>query len=538
MQGVYERITGNRMTKVDAWQVPHAPREMAGWYYSIIDDPKASYMMEKRIARNESRDLFAEQYNPKSPRSGFTVQRKKGARHILDMNFPSVIARFLQDRNRYITLTLPLRDAQKLANNDTWRIAVENYLGRDFHRMVMPWLQDIARPMSQDTTHIERIASHLRKAGTMVHIGFKLVTAAKHYTMFATTMDRIGDRSVMAKAFQTYFRSPGEAREFITARSPFMDGISKRWQRDMAEKFRNFDPNRSEFRDFLIHLSFLPIDIVIGQVADVSWLAGYSKAMKKYGWDERRAIDYADKVVRDSVGSMEAKDLSRLRRGKELQKLFTMFYAYGSSEFQRFFERAAQLRIEGTTGEETSPADKSKRFWKFLGSMVLLIGVVGMVEEMIGRRRLPTAEELARSPFDQAATALPWGNVALSTFGLSDYEPDMTPIEEVFKRGHKFFTPMWEGKFHWNKSQYENLMTGIGYAFDVPSDFMATFTEGVYNWNEPNYHPWNLFIKPPYEKKRAVRGGGDSPFADTGKSPFAGTKESPFADTGESPFAK
>ncbi len=495
---VYLIITGNRLPKVQGSTVKTPYGDLAGHYYPLVDDPGASYRLEKRFAQNEMRNLFAFHYGNATTRRGFTISRVSGAEHVVEKNFPMVVTRFIQDRNRYIALTLPVRDVQKLANRVGYQTTVEHFIGKPYHRQIVPWLQDVARPSVKDAGLVAGIASFLRSAGTMVHIGFKLVTAAKHETMLATTFDRIKNPAIMQKAICAYLKHPLEIREFAHARSPYMRNIAQRWQRDLAEKFRNFDPAKSDFRDFIAKMSFLPIDIVIEHVADVSWTAGYIKAMEKYGWDESKAIDYADQVVRDTVGSSEAKDLPALMRGGELQKLFTMFCAYGITLFQRGFERTKQIGIKGTTGEEKDRPVMWKRWFALIGTVIGLCVVSGIIENIMSNRRMPTEADLLKAPLDAAASAIPRGDVIEGFFGVSSWRPEPVPAFDVLTRGWEFFHPLVSGKFKWDQYQYENLMTVGGYAMRAPTDFLATFSEGIYDWNEPDYHPWNLFIKPPY----------------------------------------
>ena len=501
MDGVYQTMTGNRLEKVQGWKVPHAPREMEGWYYPIIDDPKGSYVMEKRHALTYS-DIsqMMVKYNPKLPRKGMTNKRQEGAAHILDMNFPAVIARALQDRNRYIALTLPIRDSIKLVNNDTWRTAVESYLGQPLHRMMMPWIQDLARPQSEATTWIERSLAGLRQGSVMVHIGLILLTAFKHYPMLGLTIDRVGLPAV-SKAIGAYMRHPREVREFIEQRSPYMQGILSGWDRDIAEKLRNFDPSRSELKDMVTTAAFVPIDTVIGQVARITWTAAYSKAMEELGWDEPTAIDYADKAVRDTVGSFDPKDLSAVRRGSQLRKLITMFGTFGESLAQRIFERSAQMKIQGPTGfENKSGAPGWGRGARTILGLSLLFGMLGIFEALTDLRRPPgSASEVAEGVGEAASSSLPWGR-SVFDMAIGKRAPEITPVEEF---GRKLFDiSKWAHEEHpkWGKHIFESALTVAGYAAKLPTDFIDTLAEGIYNAGEPGWEPWNLFIKPPYEE--------------------------------------
>jgi hypothetical protein len=501
MTGVYEKVTGNRMTKVEGWKVDTPAGQVDGWYYPLIDDPQASYKMEKRFAANENRDLFSTRYNPKSPRSGFTIKRRNQADHILDMNFPGVVARFIQDRNRYIALTLPVRDAQKLANNDTWRNTVESYLGKDFHRMVMPWLQDMARPMSTDTTFIERTLSELRRRATMVHIGLKIITAVKHYPMLATAIDRLGLPTV-AKAMSVYMRHPIGTRQFIEQRDPFMANLMAKWDRDIGEQWKNFDPERSEAKALVTKAAFMPIDTVIGQVARITWLAAYKKAMDNFEWDEAKAVDYAQKAVRDTIGTFEPKDLAAVRRGSELRKLFTMFYPYGATIFQREFERAAQIGIEGTTGTEEKASSGWWRGMSAVRSFLWILGLGALVDQILSKRRLPNSPgEVAKGVTAGAANSIPFArDIAGAAMGERPYE--ISPAAGLGHSVTEIAKPVFSGQpTNWNRHLFENSLSALGYLFDLPTDQAAITLEGAYNWAQGKGEPWNVVVKPPAQEQ-------------------------------------
>jgi len=336
----------------------------------------------------------------------------------------------------------------------------------------------------------------------MVHIGLKIITAAKHYPMLTTAIDRVGLPAV-AKAASVYMRHPFGTRQFIESRDPFMANLLAKWDRDIGEMWRNFDPERSEAKALVTKAAFTPIDTVIGQVARITWLAAYKKAMDDFEWDERKAIDYAQKAVRDTVGTFEPKDLAAVRRGSELRKLFTMFYPYGATMFQREFERAAQLRIEGTTGREDDGVKPSgwMRGMRAVRSFFWILGIAAVLEQLFTKRRPPeSVGELAKGVAVSAANSVPFArDIVGASLGERPYE--ISPAAGLGRSVTEIAKPVFTGQnVNLNKHLFEDGMSMLGYLFDLPTDQMAITAEGIYNQGQPGYEPWNVLIKPPAQE--------------------------------------
>jgi hypothetical protein len=68
-----------------------------------------------------------------------------------------------------------------------------------------------------------------------------------------------------------------------------------------------------------------------------TWLGAYEKAIAE-GNAEDRAVALADQAVIDSQGGGQLKDLAAIQRGNAGQKLFTNFYSFFNTTYQRAVE--------------------------------------------------------------------------------------------------------------------------------------------------------------------------------------------------------
>ncbi|MGA2227464.1 MAG: hypothetical protein ABSH41_23760, partial [Syntrophobacteraceae bacterium] len=504
----YLENTGNEFPflKLGKVTVPHLG-EVDEWHAAMIDDRDASFEMERRRAKDETRDLFARTYRPQSPQNGSTKTRLAGARHILDLDFISTVAQFLADQNRYIGLTIPLRDVQKVFNNPAFRMATENYLGKDYYKMFSPWLQDKARPQSELVTQPVRMLSKLRRNGVMMHIGLKPWTAVKHLSQLLMLSESVTGPRVMAAALSPrngVLLRPWTARRIIEQDNPYMQALFEKWDRDLAQFYTNYDPARWEIRNKFNSVMLSGIEIMVNFLGRVGWMAEYNRWM---GDPENRgnveiAREHANKVVRDNLGSYDPKDLSAMRRGSELDKMLTSFMTVPAALYQKFFRMATQFA-------GPNQGNSWERIFRFTRSAMYVLVALAAIDAFFEKRRIPDAIDFARSFPLTVANAFPVWRDVIGAF-LNGHEYQLSFVGDAFKsiiEAGKHLTGIAKGAESWNKYAFEQSMSALGYWTGYPTDQTTTTAEGLYNWGEPGYEPWNVIIKPPAKEVGPRRRG-------------------------------
>lgn len=498
--------TGNEIKMIQPEDVTLPWGEVVpGYHASLIDNRDASYEMEERVARNETKSLYSTNYRPDSPKRGMTVARKAGASHILDLNFLATTAQEIIDQNRYVSHTIPLRDIRKVVNSPAFRGAVETYLGKEYHRMLMPWLQDQARPQSEMLLAPLKLLQRVRRNAVMVHIGIKLWTVVKHVPQLLMIAEAGSGPATLNAIFHPEMGTlthPFRVSEFIRSKDPWMKNFMDHWDRDLSQFYKNFDPTRWALRDTIQKASIMPIDIMIGFLARTGWMSEYNRIMEGGGGEEK-AVEYARKMVRDTVGSYDPKDLSAMRRGSEIYKLLTMFMTVPAALYQRFFRMGAQL----AGPNQGDFAERSTRFFRSFCYIVLALGVADAV---LSKRRTISGREAAEGVGFGLSNVLPIVRDVVPPIAEGFTEGrsrpyQMSPAEEALETPAKIARDVHGGK--WDKHFFEDSLSALGYFTGLPTDQIATTAEGLYNFNEPGYHPWNVLVKPPANQHSAQKRG-------------------------------
>lgn len=166
---------------------------------------------------------------------------------------------------------------------------------------------------------------------SIMQMGYKVTTMVCQLMGITQTIDLIGYKWT-AVGVHTVYSNPFNlfnlARETF-ARSSFMASRIQSFDRDVRDitKVLNMG-GLFGWVDVIKSKAFMPMGIFQMGVDLPTWWGAYAKGLKENGGNETLAAEYADSIVRQAQGSGAIKDLARIQRGSELQKLFTLFYSY------------------------------------------------------------------------------------------------------------------------------------------------------------------------------------------------------------------
>jgi hypothetical protein len=213
-----------------------------------------------------------------------------------------------------------------------------------------------------------------------------------------------------------------------------------------------------------------------------TWLGSYQKAMdgrvkNLEKGDENAAIDYADKVVRQTQGVGKAKDLALVQQGSEAFKLFTMFYSYFSVLFNQFAKSTHQFQLDRNIG-------------RYASAMLLLwVLPAALSDLMLGRAPSPDDEpEEWLKWFVRVELGYPFQTIILlrdviNGMGKYGYEPSAAfdAFEAVSNLG-KGVGAVAGGTREATRADVRNLVQTIGYAFHLPSRQAWLTMEYLHDW--------------------------------------------------------
>jgi hypothetical protein len=363
--------------------------------------------------------------------------------------------------------------------------------------MLLPWLQDIARPQSELLSAPVRALTKLRKNGVMVHIGLKFWTFLKHTPQLLMISESVSGPRVMQAIFSPHNGTiirPFTARALIEQDNPFMQGFFDKSDRDISQFYTNFDPARWQIKHTFDHVMLSGIELMVNFLARTAWIAEFNARMADpkalYNIDQAR--EYANKVVRDNLGSYDPKDLSKMRRGSELDKMLTAFMTVPAALYQKFFRMGAQA----FGPEQGNPWE---RIFRFVRSAMYVIVALAVAAAFFEKRRIPRAIEMVKQLPMTVTNTVPLLRDVVGSF-MNGHDYSLSFVGDAMKSivdAGKHMTGIAAGQEKWSKYAFERSMTALGFWTGLPTDQMTITGEGLSNLGQSGHSPLEVLVKPP-----------------------------------------
>jgi hypothetical protein len=325
-------------------------KELRGGYYPIRFDSSKSDRAAQFDAAANVKDMFGGSYAKAMTKHGHINARTNtgGRPLLLDL---SVIEQHLDQVIHDLSYREPVIDVGNFITDKDIKSAIEQAAGKEYYKELTHWLYDVARDTKRSTpmNYIERTASYARQGSQVVYMGLKLSTALVQFSGITASAKEIGWGWV-GTGYNKFFKDAYDARSFemvykaVADKSPMMSERMTNRDRDLKDIASRYNiTNDSQAKAMYKALTEdLPSAFFMTNYADLAvtiptWIGAYEKAYNGAvdgirAAHEQDSIDYADSVIRITQGSGDVKDLSRIQRGSEIQKLFTMFFNWWNTQ--------------------------------------------------------------------------------------------------------------------------------------------------------------------------------------------------------------
>jgi hypothetical protein len=240
-------------------------------------------------------------------------------------------------------------------NDNRIKQAINEAIGPEYEKQLMPWLQNIAHEWLIDRrgmNAIQNFASVLRTNVTMVGLGFRITTMLAQTSGYLNSVQRLG-ATAMADGLRTYAKAPWQQAAWVREKSAEMRNRANDLERDMRAAQLKLQGKTGAIND-VRRLAFHGIAMFDAAVSVPTWLGAYNKGLKD-GMLDQDAVYYADKMVRDTQGAGAAKDLASVQRQGPIWNLFTMFYSY----FNVMYNRQRGIVRDARAGEWGSAVNQA-----------------------------------------------------------------------------------------------------------------------------------------------------------------------------------
>jgi hypothetical protein len=338
-------------------------------------------------------------------------------------------------------------DFRKILNDeDIYRNMVER-LGDTNVRLFREFLQACANPYGNKTAYMAektftKIANALRNATMNMVIMFNFKAAMQNTTnIFLYGNSTEGFTHV--DTFRALLRSfTGEGRaevDAICAKSAFMRERSQAPDitlRDI-QKRSDLDPIEKK----TLKYGALLLGYTDMMTAKPIFAEAYMKKINE-GKTEQEALDFANAVIRRTLGSSRIHDVSSLQRGSGLFRLFTMFQGFFNTQFNQWDREAHIVKRLWNSGEKKEMAERLIAFVgaKFLSVCFLNVAIAELSltapfeKDEDGYRKL--SKELINYPLSMGGPVVQAANVGVQTLlGMRNYGYRLTAVQGLMDKG-------------------------------------------------------------------------------------------------------
>jgi hypothetical protein len=416
-----------------------------------------------------------------------------------------VINRHLGEVIHDITHREVVMQAAKFLSNPRVAGAVEEALGPQIQKQMMPWVKHVANSWANERVGNEafgKILTQARANVTAVGLGFRATTILVHSSGLAYGAEAIGGKW-MAQGTAAFAKDPVTTLKHVRAVSPEVAHILQNFDRDIDAQISRIDSSRpgnkavQHIRDaqkFMFH----GIGGMVTAVSVPVWIGGYNKALHE-GMNEADARYAADKAVRQTMGTSGAKDLAAVQRGVgnwgQVTKMMTMFYTQMAAQYQR----------QRTFGRDVMGVDprRSRDIPKLAARAFILFGITPILPELIKlgvTGRGPDPDEsweawIAKHMIGNQLAPIPgvrdlfqpaWNKLA----GHYAINPSITPLQSIYDSLMKS-----AGDAHQltqgthPKQGVKNTMQTIGYATGLVPGQVASATQFLVDVAHGDQHP-------------------------------------------------
>lgn len=388
-------------------------------------------------------------------------------------------------------------DFRKIMNDQEMYTLIKEKLGLADFSAFKEYLERAANPQGTNSGSVGEswmgsVANWLRARTVNAAIMLNLKTAVQNLgnpLLYGNAVDGFGYSDVVA-AVSNYSMNMQlaegykSAKEFVYSKSPWMKersvlpDISLRDMKEM-ESLNPIEKKAVEFGTRLLvatdNLSAIPV-----------WMQAYGKKIRS-GAGEAEAVDFANTVIRRTLGSSRVTEVAPLLRGGPMLKLFTTFQGFFNTQYNQwareyniFLKEKDIMRLTSFVGA---------KFVMFAFINLMLSAEDPFEEDKDEYKKI--SKELLTYPMSLAGPAGQVGNAIWSrALGMQTYGYRMTAVQGTIEQMERAAGKV--QKVYQDKADYDELVeptaTFVGTALGVPAQLNKLFFNGydiLFNDMEP-----------------------------------------------------
>lgn len=388
-------------------------------------------------------------------------------------------------------------DFRKIMNDQEMYTLIKEKLGLADFAAFKEYLERAANPQGTNSGSVGEswmgsVANWLRARTVNAAIMLNLKTAVQNLgnpLLYGNAVDGFGYSDVVA-AVSNYSMNMQlaegykSAKEFVYSKSPWMKersvlpDISLRDMKEM-ESLNPVEKKAVEFGTRLLvatdNLSAIPV-----------WMQAYGKKIRA-GAGEAEAADFANTVIRRTLGSSRVTEVAPLLRGGPMLKLFTTFQGFFNTQYNQWAREYNIFLKEKDIMRLTS----------FVGAKFIMFAFINLMlspedpfeEDKDEYKKI--SKDLLTYPMSLAGPVGQVGNAIWSrALGMQTYGYRMTAVQGTIEQMERAASKV--QKVYQEKADYDELIeptaTFVGTALGVPAQLNKLFFNGydiLFNGMEP-----------------------------------------------------
>lgn len=485
-----KQMTGVEPKSVEGIEFTTASgRKIKGKYFHLEYDGRQLGQRSRRQAQQDAKEALSDRmksFTKPMTKNGGLINRVGSGGKPVKLHI-SVFDKAVADTIHDIAYRRAVIDASRIINDPRFADAYEVAAGKEAYEQLMPWIEAIVKPPSDQATGGLAALVAVRRNLPVAYMGYKVGTALIQATGLLAGVPEVGLRWVaqgFAKATVGSPLSLISAYQAVAEKSEMMRDRPMGYDRDVREittAMGASTPLGAIKRNAFILISGMDLFVSVPV-----WIGAYDKAMagKVKGIDagnDEDAIAYADSVIRRTQTSGRPQDLARVSRDSELWKQVSMLYGYFSNLYGYTSQQVRAVR----TGETTPP--------QFLFYMTIMFVAIPILTELLAGRLLPGDDE-----DDDETIEEKMGKAVMSNFaGMFPVVRDVVNYQLEPQYGYKL-SPVASGMQdvamtvnapfdgEMTEGEYRRAVRAMGAIFGLPSsqlvitgDYLADLLSGT-----------------------------------------------------------
>lgn len=500
MEALETRWTGFSPKKVEASPVELTLSDgktvvMRGGYFPLMRDGDTGSKHAGQEGISDTDPRQGRNIRPMSTRRGHLKERVK-AKYPVNLKRGAEF-NVAMDAIHDLCFREVMGDFRKIMNDQEMYTLIKEKLGLADFSAFEEYLERAANPQGTNSGSVGEswmgsVANWLRARTVNAAIMLNLKTAVQNLgnpLLYGNAVDGFGYSDVVA-AVSNYSMNMQlaegykSAKEFVYSKSPWMKersvlpDISLRDMKEM-ESLNPIEKKAVEFGTRLLvatdNLSAIPV-----------WMQAYGKKIRA-GAGEAEAVDFANTVIRRTLGSSRVTEVAPLLRGGPMLKLFTTFQGFFNTQYNQwareyniFLKEKDIMRLTSFVGA---------KFVMFAFINLMLSAEDPFEEDKDEYQKI--SKELLTYPMSLAGPVGQVGNAIWSrALGMQTYGYRMTAVQGTIEQMERAAGKV--QKVYQGKADYDELVeptaTFVGTALGVPAQLNKLFFNGydiLFNGMEP-----------------------------------------------------